>query len=133
MPSQAAQRTFPPFVRWALIVTAVVIGAGYALGPDSWHSSSSFDVLKSISWFPIRAWGFCFMFAGVLMSATKLAGYALAVVLWSTWGMGLLITAFDGNLQAWGGAIWPFFFAAVCGYEVYRWGQYELVRLRAGR
>ena len=133
MPSQAARRTFPPFIRVSLIVTAIILGAGYALGPDSWHSSSDFVVLESISWFPIRAWGFCFMFAGLLMTVTRLWGYGLAVVLWTTWGLGLLVTALTDQLSGWGSAVWPFFFAAVCGYEVYRWGQHERVRLRAGR
>lgn len=131
MPSDAAQRTFPPFIRWTLITNALIIGAGYAFGPEVWYSSTSFDVLKGIPWFPIPAWGFSFMFAGMLMMGTKLVGYALSLVLWSTWGLGLMVTAVDGHLQGWGAAVWPFFGAAVCAYEVNRWGQRRLTRRQA--
>lgn len=132
MPSPPVHvRDVPVFVRGSLIITAMMIGAGYAFGPDSLYSSTSFDVLKSVSWFPIKAWGICFLFAGVLMGTTNLVGYAFTVMLWGTWGMGLLLAAFEGKLAGWGGAIYPFFFAAIAGYEVYRWGQKHLMQVRA--
>lgn len=132
MPSPPVHaRDVPVFVRMALITTALLLGGGYAFGPDSLSSSPSFDVLKSVPWFPIRAWGLCFLFAGVLMGATKLVGYAFAVVLWGTWGMGQVLALSDGKLVSWGLAVYPFFYVAIAGYEVYRWGQKHLMQVRA--
>lgn len=130
MPSDAVVRTFPPFIRWALITTAITIGAGYAFGPVSFYSATSFDILKSISWFPISAWGFTFMFAGMLMASTRLVGYAIGVLAWGTWGFGLMVAAFNGLLTGWGGVVYPMFMVAICGYEVYRWGQRHLIQIR---
>jgi hypothetical protein len=131
MPSPPVHaRDVPVFVRGALITTAILIGIGYTFGPASFSSSPSFDVLKSFSWFPIQAWGLCFMLAGVLMGTTRLVGYAFAVMLWGTWGMGLVLAAFEGKLSGWGGAVYPFFYVAIAGYEVYRWGQKHLMQVR---
>jgi hypothetical protein len=132
MASDVATRDVPRFIRWSMITTAAGLGAGYAFGPAAWSSSPSFVLLKSISWFPIQAWGFSFLCAAILMAATRLAGYALAVVLWSTWGLCLWATALNGQLAGAGGLVWPFFFVAIAGYEVYRWGQKQLVRARNG-
>lgn len=130
MPSHAADRDAPPFIRWTLITFAIALGCVYAFGPDVWSSSRSLTVLKSISWFPIRAWGFVFIFAGMLMLVTKLWGHALAMIVWGTWWMGLVATAFTGDLTGGGGLVWPLLFLAINGYEVYRWGQKRMLKVR---
>jgi hypothetical protein len=128
--TDAALRTFPPFIRWALVATALTVGAGYAIGPPSLYSSTSFDILKGITWFPIPAWGIAFMACGFLMSTTKLIGYALGVMTWGTWGLGLALAGFEGKLAGWGGPIYSLFIVAICGYEVFRWGQRHLIEIR---
>lgn len=130
MPSQAASRDVPRFVKWAMIICALAIGAGYAFGPQSWYSASTFDVLRSVTWFPISAWGWVFMTAGFLMISTRMFGHALAMVAWSTWGMGVLAATLDGHITTWGSAVWPFFFVAMNAYEVFRWGQKQLGMVR---
>jgi hypothetical protein len=129
--TDAAVRTFPTFIRWTLIIAAVSLGAGYAIGPEVWYSSPSFTVLKGIGWFPVPAWGLLFMVCGFLMGFTKLAGYALGVITWGTWWLALVIAAFEGHLAGWGGCIYPGFMVAICGYEVFRWGQRNLIKIRA--
>jgi hypothetical protein len=131
MASDAVVRTFPPFIRWSLISTTVVVGAGYAFGPPSFSSATSFDALKSIPWLPFPFWGFAFMFCGIMMASTRLVGYGLGVMIWGVWGSALLLAALDGKLSGWGGLIHPFFMVAICGYEVFRWGQLRLARARA--
>jgi hypothetical protein len=125
--------TLSPFIHRMFTGLGIVLGAGYTFGPSWFYSSTSFDVLKSISWFPIPAWGTAFMLVGFLIFTTRILGYMLGMLVWSTWWLGLVATALDEKLSGWGGAVYPLFFAALCAYEVARWGQLKLVQYRAAQ
>lgn len=129
MATDVAVRNVPPFIRWTMIVTAIALGAGYLFGPDQFSSAPGLVYAKSLM--PIQAWGAVFMLAGMLMIPTRLTGHSLAVVAWGTWGASIWVAYFHGLGTAWGGFVWPVTFVAFNGYEVFRWGQKRVERLRA--
>lgn len=121
MASQAGTREVPPFVRASLIGFNVTIGLIYLLGPPEWSSSTSLNVAKSL--FHISTWGSGFIVAGMLILSTRLWGYALAMFAWLCWWLCLVESAIEGQLTGGGGLVWPLFYLAINGYEVFRWGK----------
>lgn len=98
--------------RWVLAAHAVVLGAGYLLGPDAWSSGGSFAFIRELG-VPVRVWGACFVAAGLLLAVRRRTlGHSLAMAASVFWGLGLMITIFTGETTGWGGPVHTLILAA---------------------
>ena len=90
--------------RVGLGVHAIVWGAGYLFGPDSWSSSTSFAVIKLMP-VSLHVWGAVMIAIGLLLLVRRPACtvHGVAAVLWFVWAVGLLLALPYGTLAAWGG------------------------------
>jgi hypothetical protein len=126
--TDVAVRNVPPFIKWMMVVTALTIGIGYLVSPDSASNAPVLTYAQTL--FPVQVWGALFMTSGILIVSTRLIGHGLAIVLWGTWGASIWIAYAAGLGTAWDDVVWPMTFVALNGYEVFRWGQKQLADFR---
>lgn len=92
-------------VRYILATHAVLVGAGYALGPPQWSSGSTFTVIRQLG-IPVWVWGLVFLTAGCLLFVRRYTlGHGVAAVSFSFWGLCLFATVFTGEISGWGAPV----------------------------
>lgn len=92
-------------LRLILAVHLIVLGGGYAIGPDQWSSGRTFTVIRELG-VPVPAWGTVFVLAGVLLVLRfHTAGHAIALAALVFWGGGLAATLITGDLSGWGAPV----------------------------
>ncbi|GAA1281593.1 hypothetical protein [Saccharothrix xinjiangensis] len=93
-------------VRIVLGLHAIVLGAGYAMGPSQWYSAGTFTVVRSLG-APIPLWGAVFILAGALLLALRRSaiGHVVALMAFVFWGLALAASLPAGQLSGWGSLV----------------------------
>lgn len=89
---------------------SIVLGAGFAFGPDVWTASAAYTVIKQI--FPIETWGWLFILVGVvkmMLGHRTERCYRIGSAMGGTMALalagGFLGTAFTGDLVGWSAVV----------------------------
>lgn len=106
-PVGTAQLT--PQLRAVLILDALLIGAGYAFGPENWHSSPTLAVIESFG-LPWLLIGAAYIAGAVLLASSRsdrqaIGGHGFLALLYLIWGLGNMASLLTGQLDVWGNPI----------------------------
>lgn len=94
-----------PVVRYFLIIHALALGLGYALGPARWYSGGTFAVVRDLG-VPISLWGGAFITVGILLLVGQHTwGHIIGLISFTFWGLALATTLYTGQLSGWGSPV----------------------------